>query len=88
MEIRQVYEEIEKQCKKSFIAGYDMYHTIALVYIWTKEDFFTGDLIIFVESYLKLINIGDNKINLIFYKDIISIRWGIKNGNKQIWIKI
>ena len=73
MEMRQVYEEIEKQCKKSFIAGYDMYHTIALVYIWTKEDFFIGDLIIFAESYLKLINIVDNKINLIFYKDIISI---------------
>ena len=42
MEYRKVYEEIQKQCKKSFIAGYDMYHTIALVYIWSKEDFFTG----------------------------------------------
>ena len=74
MESIEIIRELEKKCKKSFIAGYDIYHTIALVYIWTKDDFFTGDLVIFVESYLKLINIGDNKINLIFYKDIISIR--------------
>ena len=73
------YEEIKTKlnenfrCDFSFISGYRCFESVAMFYISTKITILKGDLIVFFNEYIKLINIGNSEIFLIKYEDILNI---------------
>lgn len=75
MDIEDIKTELNKSFRYEFcfISGYRCLQTLGMFYISTKMVVCKGDLIIFFNEYLKLINIGNSEIFLIKYEEILNI---------------
>ena len=83
MEYKDIKTKLEEKCKDNFVSEYRVYHSLDTLYISTKKKIIETKVIVLFIDYLKVVDIINSEIDLIKYKDIINIYWGINMENKK-----